>query len=146
MRLVGDGVFCSESGGLWLASGDVSWGWSNFVLGLCEELYGAARVDGEAHPGKTRPHLQIFGAGVGGAGGICCGSLKMALAYERDCCLDCRSAVFRQPRGRLSGIELMVGVLVGRECVFSRALIRRENDIATLSLMSMFSKSWAMDE
>lgn len=67
--------------------------------------------------------VQTFGIGVGGTGAICCGSLRIALAYPRCCCLDCRRVVFRQPSGRLIGIEVMVRfVLCGlATLVLSRA-------------------------
>lgn len=48
------------------------------------------------------------GIGVGGTAAICCGSLRIAFAYPRCCCLDWRRAVLRQPIGRLIGIEVMV--------------------------------------
>lgn len=57
--------------------------------------------------------VQTRGIGVGGTGGICCGSLKIAFAYPRCCCLDCRSAVLRQPSGRLIGIEVMLRAVCG---------------------------------
>lgn len=60
--------------------------------------------------------VQTFGIGVGGTGGICCGSLRIAFAYPRCCCLDWRRVVFRQPSGRLIGIEVMLSFCIVWSC------------------------------
>lgn len=57
--------------------------------------------------------LQNPGAGVFGAGGTSRGSWALLRRNDLFCCLECRSTVLRQPRGRRMGNEFMMGRGVG---------------------------------
>lgn len=58
-------------------------------------------------------YLQKPGAGVFDAGGISRGSWALLSRNDLSCCLERRSTVLRQPRGRRMGNEFMMGRGVG---------------------------------